>query len=241
MPKKILFIHIPKTGGTTVNGFIEECLSPAQCFNFIDVVDYRSANFFKRHRFYSGHIRLSQALPYITRDGFYIFTVLRDPVQQIFSHLSWAKNKTRPGYSINPEEWDEDYLQLFQDISDVDIFSARPLGNFIESRPFYRRLFDNQETRFLLDTVYDTPLSDAHFKEALNTLKKFNFVGITEKLAETLGKISSDNKLKHAGQVTIKNQNRQRAEYAPEKITPAIRSAVAEYIKYDALLYREVR
>src|SRR5262249_4649845 len=152
------------------------------CVNFIENDDYRSRAYFKKRRYYSGHVRFSQVKPYIARRNFYVFTFLRDPAVQVLSHLAWAKNKTRGGALPNPREWDDFYCDLFADIAKLDITSPKALKAFTRRKTPYRRLFDNQQTRFLLEDVKEGALTQKDCREALAALEKFDFVGVTDKL-----------------------------------------------------------
>lgn len=236
--KNLLFIHIPKTGGTTVNSFMAQSLPEGHCINFIDSQDYHAKPFFLTYRYYAGHVRLAQILPLIPREDFYIFTFIRDPAAQLLSHLAWAKNKTRDGAKPDPKEWDENYLQLFADVSALDMTSPDALGVFIQDSHNYRRLFDNQQTRFLLEDVREGPVDEGDVKIALHTLTAFDFVGVTARLQKGLGVIAAANGLKAPVKIGTENQNPWRAEHGLTRIAPAIRDALHDYTQYDQLIYK---
>jgi hypothetical protein len=239
--KQLLFIHLPKTGGHTVNDAMAQSFGADQCATFIDGQDYAAKGFFSTRRYYAGHVRLAAVAPYLRRRNFYVFTFIREPVGRLFSHLAWAKKKTRGGAKPDPTDWDDNYLRLFRDIGKLDIASADALHKFTQAHHGYERLFDNQQTRFLVDAPHDGPVSYADFKKALGNLKKFDFAGVTERLSEGLAAIAKANGLKAPRNIGVKNKNPWRKDYGLERIDPAIRGAVVEYTKYDALLHDAAR
>lgn len=232
--KKLFFIHIPKTGGQTVNGFMEQALTPAQCATFIEEQSYQSKAFFNARRYFAGHIRLSRVLPFIKRKDFYVFTFVRDPVGQVFSHLAWAKSKSKKGADLSG--WDDDYRRLFREIGALDIALPAALRAFTEAEHDYRMLFDNQQTRFLMEDSKPGPLTNADFKQALGNLRKLDFVGVTAQLKEGLAVIAKDNKLKAPKKLESKNKRAWRSEYGLETIGKPIKTALHEYIKWDTRL-----
>jgi hypothetical protein len=235
--RKLLFIHLPKTGGHTVNDAMARSFGADQCATFIDCQNYAAKGFFSARRYYAGHLRLAAVSPYIRRRDFYVFTFLREPVGRLFSHLAWAKKKTRGGAKPDPTDWDENYLRLFRDVSKLDITSADALHKFIQTHQGYERLFDNQQTRFLTDAAHDGPVTYADFKQALGNLKKFDFVGVTERLGEGLTTIAKANGLKAPKNIGVKNKNPWQKDYGLEDISSAIKGALLDYTKYDALLH----
>ena len=239
--KNLLFIHIPKTGGKTVNRFMAECLPPGHGIDFIENYDYADKPFFLSYRYYAGHLRLAQVLPLIPRADFYIFTFLRDPAAQLLSHLAWAKNKTRAGAKPDPAEWDEYHLQLFANISALDLTSPAAVEKFVATNTRYLRLFDNQQTRFLLDDVRETTLTASDAEAALKTLQKFDFVGVTDRMEQGLGAIAAANGLTPPKVISVENKNPWRAEHGLARIDPAVRKALEPWTKYDALVYDAAR
>lgn len=93
MPKKVLFDHVPKTGGTSISGWLKE-VYPAEQRYFPHPINtqgsfklFRAWPAYRRnsYRLIAGH-DVYQLLPDINAGEYVKATVLRDPIERIVSH-----------------------------------------------------------------------------------------------------------------------------------------------------------
>ena len=92
--RKLFMVHIPKTGGETVNHLMTELLGKEQVLDhaentpgFLTMLEKLPP----RIRYVSGHFRLPEVLAQVDRSKWFIFVNLRNPVRHLISHLQWMK------------------------------------------------------------------------------------------------------------------------------------------------------
>jgi hypothetical protein len=166
----IIFLHVPKTAGTTLNRLIE-CEYPLFQMYSVDPVFFRwSASHLwqlppkrlKRTRVFKGHMLfgLHQILP---QPATYI-TVLRDPIDRVISAFYFMRSyKLHPLYwTLRRERW--------------------TLEDFVR-----RSRRDNAQCKILAGAEYDAPCTDEIFERAKqNLLRHFSVIGLSERFEESL-------------------------------------------------------
>jgi hypothetical protein len=241
--KALLFLHIHKTAGTTLNRIIEREYNPFLVYTIEGGGIEWSIDHFKRLserrraalRVVKGHMSfgLHEFLP---QPSTYI-TFLRDPIERCISSYSYSKgNRFNPFYRrINQEKlnlaqfltiapWNNN-LQC-KAIAGVDRRDYRPLGLFREiTRPGAKAP----------DPSLDRWSNAETLRRAKDNLRQyFGFVGLTERFPESLvvlkhlfaWKLSSYSSYR-------KSRNRPKRE----TFDPALLSVVEERNQFDRALY----
>ncbi len=98
-PRKILFDHLPKCGGSSLNKYLKSNYSGKKTFIIDSKNPHKSLSLFKlkqegdRHAYdlVTGHLG-NHLLEYVDPESIKI-TVLRDPIERIVSHYYYAKNR----------------------------------------------------------------------------------------------------------------------------------------------------
>lgn len=170
----LLFLHIPKTAGTTLNAVLDEQFRPAEVRelpSWMDLpkydIDYAPYRFLRGHVYYDVRKVLPRRLRFMT--------VLRDPVERAIS--SYEMMRRAPNDPWNP---------VVREMSFADfVMDAR-------TRP----LFENLQTRFIAsefqlrrmaDIATATEVRPAGLLDvARERLSSFDFVGLTELLKESI-------------------------------------------------------
>jgi Galactose-3-O-sulfotransferase len=214
--KALIFLHIPKTAGTTLNRIIECQYSPFEIFTVDPHRIRATAERFKRlpearrrriqvvrgHLFYGIHEFLPQGATYIT--------LLRDPVARLLSSYYFVLRRPlnplhrklkKEGLSI------EDCIRLFPDRN-------------------------NTQCRFIAG-VKDTAVNDERLLEIAkeNLSKSFSVIGICERFEESLILIS-----KTFGWEISTYQNHKVAKTRP-KAEPRLADIIREHNRLDVELY----
>lgn len=162
--RKILFIHIPKTGGTAVKQSLIQQFKPSRVHLIYGLEYFQKGvrEFAENNKQLGvGHFGWEKDMTSWFEDAFKM-TFLRHPVQRVISHY-WH-------FQRSPHEGDQ-YLK------------AMSFEEFLETR-----FAQNWQTQKLGGGFYDQNMSDEEsFEEALiNVSERFQFVGITERMQESV-------------------------------------------------------
>lgn len=177
IPKTLIFLHIPKTGGTTLRTIIDRQYKPGE---FLIIEGARSGNFprkvkeiteerLKSIKIMAGHMDVG-IHEYLSFPATY-FTLIRDPVDRLVSLYYFIKRKKA----------DRHHQLLLE--------SNITLKDFVLSG--IRNNFNNGQTRVIAGAKYiDTEYGKCS-KEMLeaakdNLHKYFSIVGTTERFDETI-------------------------------------------------------
>ena len=218
----IIFVHLPKCGGTTLNRLIEWEYSPTRVFaidpsffrwsyrRLLRVAPERLARMkvFQGHMPFGLHRMLPQKATYLT--------VLRDPIDRGLSEYYYALSRV-----VHPEH---------------RAMKRMSLDRYIQLTPYA-----NVQTKLLAgqDSGYDF-LSGECTDDTLALAKQnlaahFSIVGLTERFEETLAlaKIRFRWRVQHYSSFNVTRHRLQKHEVPRE-----IHDLIAERYKYDVELYR---
>ena len=166
----IIFLHLPKTAGTTLNRLIE-WEYPLSAMYSIDPVLFewsaahlrklplarlRKTRMFKGHMLFGLHEILPQPSTYIT--------VLRDPVERVLSAFYFMRS-----YRLHPLYW-----KLRREKWTIEEFVQRSTR-------------DNVQCKIIAGADYHAPCTEAILEKASHHLNEhFSVVGLSERFEESL-------------------------------------------------------
>ncbi|MGI8890093.1 MAG: sulfotransferase family 2 domain-containing protein [Chthoniobacterales bacterium] len=166
----VIFLHLPKTAGTTVNRLIEWEYPLAEMYS-VDPVLFRwsaahmhklSPERLKKIRMFKGHMTfgLHETLP---QPATYI-TVLRDPVDRVISAFYFMRS-----YKLHPLYWKMRRENL-------------TLEDFVR-----RSQRDNIQAKIVAGALYETICTPDILEQAKHNIRHhFSVVGFSERLEESL-------------------------------------------------------
>ena len=215
----IIFLHLPKTAGTTLNRLIEWEYSLGEMYS-VDPVLFewsfarlrrlskrrlRKTRMFKGHMLFGLHEVLPQPATYIT--------VLRDPVERVLSAFYFMRS-----YKLHPLYW-----KFRNEKWTVDEFVQR------SSR-------DNVQCKVIANAHYHSPCTQEVLDRAIDHLNNyFSVVGLSERFEESLALM----KLRFGWQLnSYSSFNVTRARPKKGDLPQATLDLIAEKNRFDVALYQ---
>ncbi len=210
---KILFLHIPKTGGTSLKVAFLKKFEHTEIQRIYGFENFKSGvrEFASNKKKVAvGHFGWEPEMKQLFKKAFKI-TFLRHPVARVISHYWHFQRSTYQG---------DDYLK------------GMSFEDFLET-PFAQ----NWQTKRLGGGLYDTTLAEeACFSEALkNVESRFEFIGITERMMESTNLLSRKLSME-IPEVKKENVNPQKSR--DEEMARKYGLAILEKNKWDMKLYQ---
>ncbi len=222
--KRIVFLHIPRTAGTTLQQIIERQYRPDQIFSLGLVVQEAIEEFKQleevrrvKIRMLMGHMGYGLHR-YLPGPATY-FTILRQPVELVTSFYYFIRR--------SPQHYLHEFLKS----------GNRSLKEYLESKVTY--VTDNVQTR-LLSGVWDTvPIGNCTpevLERAKHNLREhFAVVGLTERFDETLLLLKRAFGWRNLF-YTKRNVTRRRPKTG--ELPVSLREAITDANRLDLALYR---
>ncbi len=177
-----IFMHIPKTAGTTFNTLAQKIYPTGSAITHIELLpEGRYSSLVEDHNFISGHLRFGRLKSHFNPDSHAFYTIIREPYAQLHSHLKWLiQTATAP---------DENYFRLTNQViynlglklERLNLANVDVLADFVRSLDDLEAAFvDNAQTRYFLERQ-PSRVGEAEVREALTNSEKFKIVGLTER------------------------------------------------------------
>jgi hypothetical protein len=243
MDKKFFFLHIPKTGGQSINHFFRRTCTEETYLDHIESLDLAAINqgFFSSKKFVSGHLPFPRVKAILTpRKEWFFLTFVREPFSQLLSHLSWVRNvHANPSvYKMHSEE--------IQELSDVfartDFHDVNQFKSLVENLPEYALfLFDNCQVRYFADPDPTTSLGAKECARAIKESSFFDYIGVFEDFENSMKELVDLEYGKEFNDLEIPHQNKKNPKIIEnESLLPSFREITAHLIRYDEKLYQEL-
>lgn len=227
----IVFIHIPKTAGTTVNHLLSSSGMAGQDHiqNWLEKND-EAANIISSADWVSGHIdflAMRALICSLSPRNLRFFSIIRSPLSQISSHYNWLIEIFKRGgnfYDNHPDRIKE----ISENIRATD--NTRP-ENVIRQLSLAPGLFLNQQSR----TLIGEDVSRLSRGEIIERLSIYEFVATESFLPELLKKMTNQS----CGEISRKNQSEYHFDPAVFK-APEMTEFLNQHHRTDMMVYEIV-
>ena len=230
----IVFVHIAKTAGSTINDFFIKALGANSCLTHIESVKNWIADTPKK-KFISGHIVLEEFKNKIpTLEDCYTITSLREPLSHVISHISWIRYLSEEGQEARFNAHPEFIQKLSLKMKALDLSQVENISSLLSSlTPQEFNLLDNIQVRYLRNNT-GKMVSELDVHDAVSNTRYFNLIGFDDNIDGFLKKISFDLRLES-------KQNNNRVNTQSNKFGlvegPDQLNALLPLIKFDLMLY----
>jgi hypothetical protein len=196
----IVFMHIPKTAGSSVNRVFRDHFGPERV---LEQCHLRPDLNFRSFEFVSGHsdwFSLSTAV----KTRAYSFTFIREPVEHLLSHLAWVKALNRSDRQTDFDAHDVSIQAIARELSDVDLTDADAIDYYLTHAEGYAAtLFKNAQARYFLRPGVDNARpNQSTYIQAASCFRRINRVGVSDMISATLAFVFFDNGITPTGELT---------------------------------------
>jgi len=225
MNKQIFFLHIPKTGGSSINHFLDSVLGSgiSHIQGQSDLEEVKKVDCY----YLSGHV--SYAIlegDIFNRDNYFVITMLRNPIAQVLDEFNWLLNIQH----VEKKTVAEEIWNISDEIDKADCSKPEIVMDIYKRHAW---LFQNAQTRILSSKELDS------LDSALSNLKKIDLVGVTERFDSFLTTFCKIYSIARPDRTWYENPTLiQKIDIEWVEQNPEVLSFLAEYNSKDICLYQ---
>ena len=228
-PRSVLFVHVRKTGGTTLTRALGNRFGADACLSLYDRLPPTDRHL-DRYRYVTGHVDV------FFRERFrrapYVITCLRDPIEQALSVYSYYRWFPPTEYEILRPQMGPSYEAR---IAAMRLSRECSLSDFIEREPELAvEHLGNVQTRAFCRSPREGGEED--LGEAQRQLGTCDFIALTERLAQSARLLTCRMGWRDLGVMPRANVTRNRL--AHDRLPAGVVEKLRELTALDAQLYR---
>lgn len=237
MVKHIFFLHIPKTAGTSLRGFLEGLYPESRCCKtwFTDSLLKSPPWELAESYFIAGHYPAS-ILDWLPPNEFSKITFMREPLARSISHFNHLKTENDAFMHSVARDCDLDgFLNRNDGVFELANMQTRYLGALdIDSEYFVHREHISKEDA---DAWTIGPRIEKAFRRALDFLEQCDVLGIVEYMQDSMLLLSSSLGLSSQAFMGYAN----RGKLIPPSISVETLDRLREINQFDIKLYDEAK
>jgi hypothetical protein len=201
MKRKTFFIHVAKTAGSSFNAFLKKTfVGEAHCERYLnkDATSLLNMDYLGELDYISGHLHFSLFERHFSREDYFVLTFLREPVDQLISHINWIIHIHDIGL-----DFFYTHPQVIQDVClELKTVNLYDPDTFISTLNKFAWIFKNYQSRYFVENSENLCSTDV-----LDKLLKFDLVGLTEFYEKSLQNFVEFNQLDIDIDVDYVNRN----------------------------------
>jgi len=238
---KIFFLHIPKTAGTSINEMLvrEFDKNRVQFHIESDRVNQFKNIDCSRYDLLSGHVRLFEIENYFQIENFLRITLVRDPFHQLISHINWMKYIGQFPRNLKYFGLHESIRLLSIQMAKVNFLKLSSIEVFFKNLPDVGyALFDNCQTKYLMNSIVPDKLNleDAH--KAISTLDSFDIIGRLEQLDVFIDEVNR--KMNWEKEMNIERKNVSLLKKGIDINLPGLKELLYPFYCVDQVVYDHI-
>ena len=237
------FMHIAKTAGSYMNnvfgqslgqGFVEHCEAGGRLDTDEDIV------------LWSGHIYLERWREIEAQRGWTTkrFTLLREPVSQLASHILWLDHYAAPAFLGEYKALDANTRQVVDEVAATDLSDAGAIDslvvNLADRGVMY---FDNCQSRYFIAGSSEISRTEPLHLGMRSTLDKalneFSVVGTGDNIEGFIRRVSDE--LSIDLKYSEKRINEAKSTRSIDLSDPDVRAVLSKLTMLDNWLYKRVQ
>jgi hypothetical protein len=242
--KRLFFIHIPKTAGSTVNRFMEELLGPDACALHVPLAKYPNGlGEFDDRAYLAGHFPITEVLRRTTHEETLLASLVRDPFEQLLSHIAWTRRMIEPEERHRLLSLPEPLQQLAADLGATDLSSAAAIADWTaQASRAARLLYDNCQVRYLANGWRPIEkVEPTHTHSAIDNLEKLDALGLNDAVPDFLATLATTIGVESARPIATPHENAADTKYGLESCREELREVLRPWFRHDELLYAAAR
>jgi hypothetical protein len=234
----LVFMHIPKTAGTSFNAYARQFFPTGKAITHIEELPEDQNDFIRTHTYIAGHLPLGKLTRLCPPEQYTYYTILRDPMKQLHSHLNWVKGIGTDPFSGFYKKHPPVIQQLAARLNKNAGKIQDTLHSFVQNlNGFECDFFDNIQTRYFLNYRPDK-IRPEDTLAAQKNCSLFQQIGTTEAYQKFTRSFCSENGLKYIQQPQPLNRSKQKILY--DLAAPDIKEILSPLVTSDMALYEYI-
>jgi len=237
----VLFMHIPKTAGTSFNTLAYSLFQNKKVATHIELLtENERALLPGKYQFISGHLKFNTMKTLVDERYSNLYSIVREPYAHLHSHIKWLM-QTASDTSDNYFKYRNPIIyKLGVRLHEIDFSNVEQLSAFSHGmNGLGIAFFDNLQTRYFCHAADDELVTEEHLQQAVSNTEKFVLIGLTEKYSEYVKDFVRLNNC--TKQVIPQTMNRSRSQPLFDLGDEAVRKVLLPLVRYDLELYEFIR